>query len=186
MEQTIRWATLVRFPTVLEAEMARGALEAHEIPVQLLDTQLVGAAGDYLSGAVGGVRLQVPAGEEARALEILSNLGAPEGWEDEIEGLEEDAWEREERWLDREVLEDLRDEATLATDAIARRALVAALAGCFLPFVLHLYSAALLVRFARARLPASSKGRRQAAVAAALDLLFLGPVLFLVLRRIGG
>lgn len=56
-----------------EAELARGLLEADGIPVALLDTQ-VAALG--LGPALGGVRLLVPAWDEARALELLA---APPG-----------------------------------------------------------------------------------------------------------
>jgi len=52
-----------------EAEVARGVLESDGIPVALLDAQ-VAALG--LGPAVGGVRVLVPAWDEARAIELLT------------------------------------------------------------------------------------------------------------------
>lgn len=175
MHASTSWTTLLRFPTVHEAEVARGALEAHEIPVQLLDTGMVGVA-DYLSNAIGGVRLQVPAGDEERAMQVLANLGDPASWDDD---------ELEEAALaagDAEDEENDDVELVNPADALARRAMVAALAGFFLPFVLHAYSVVLLASYGRIGTPASPRGRRHLAVAAALDALFLGPVLALAVR----
>jgi Putative prokaryotic signal transducing protein len=173
MHVSTSWKTLLRFTTVHEAEIARGALEAHDIPVQLLDTQMVGVA-DYLSNAIGGVRLQVPAEEEHNALRVLSTLGGAEEWDEEDADDEEDDDE-----------EELPEEAVNAADALARRAMVAALAGIFIPFVLHLYSVVILAQFARLGIPASPKGRRHVLVAVGLDALFLGPVLALAVRYFG-
>jgi hypothetical protein len=52
-----------------EAEVARGVLESDGIPAALLDAQ-VAALG--LGPAVGGVRVLVPARDEARAVELLA------------------------------------------------------------------------------------------------------------------
>ncbi len=171
MHATTSWKTLLRFTTVHEAEVARGALEAHDIPVQLLDTNMVGVA-DYLSTAIGGVRLQVPEGEEQNALHVLSTLGGVEEWDEDDEEEDDE--------------EELPEEEVNAADAIARRAMVAALAGIFIPFLLHLYSVVLLAQFARLGTPASPKGRRHLVVAVGLDALFLGPVLALAVRHFGG
>lgn len=64
------------FHRLEEAELARGLLESDGIPVALLDAQMA-ALG--LGPAVGGVRLLVPAWDEARALELL----APPPWSPE-------------------------------------------------------------------------------------------------------
>jgi len=64
------------FHRLEEAELARGLLEADGIPAALLDAQMA-ALG--LGPAVGGVRLLVPAWDEARALELL----APPPWSPE-------------------------------------------------------------------------------------------------------
>ena len=99
------------------------------------------------------------------------------------EAIVDDVIEEDEEEEDDE--EELPEEAVNAADALARRAMVAALAGIFIPFLLHLYSVVLLAQFARLGTPASAKGRRHLVVAVALDALFLGPVLALAVRYFG-
>jgi len=79
-----RLITIARFRDLLEAELARGKLEAEGIPAFLADQYLVGLRWD-LSNAIGGVRLQVPHEytEEAREIinadhsAVLSELQSP-------------------------------------------------------------------------------------------------------------
>jgi hypothetical protein len=66
--------TVARYRDLPTAELARSRLEAEGIEAVLLDRNLV--AQDWLvSNAIGGVRLQVPAEEAARAREILAEDG---------------------------------------------------------------------------------------------------------------
>ena len=59
--------TIATFRTLGEAHVAKGALESEGVECVLTDENI---AGIY-SPAIGGIRLQVPADDKDRALEIL-------------------------------------------------------------------------------------------------------------------
>ena len=66
----VPWVTAAVYPTVAEASILRGRLEAEGIPT-LLDGERMGTAGMYLV-ATRGIRVQVPADKIADARIILS------------------------------------------------------------------------------------------------------------------
>lgn len=77
LDQRSDYRQVAVFSRLDEAEVARGMLEADGIPAALLDAQ-VAALG--LGPAVGGVRLLVPAWDEARAVELLTQPAwSPDG-----------------------------------------------------------------------------------------------------------
>lgn len=61
---------LTRVDVVLQAELIRGRLEAHGIPVRLTDTHTAGLA-PHLGVAIGGIRVIVPRDELEAARAIL-------------------------------------------------------------------------------------------------------------------
>ncbi|MFN7130613.1 MAG: putative signal transducing protein [Myxococcales bacterium] len=155
------WTTLLRCHSVYEAEILRGALEAEDVPVRLLDTGVLGVA-PQLSPLAGGVRLQVPERELDRANRVLEGLArdAQQGLDGESEPVA----------------------PTAEADLLARRAMIAALVGLLVPVVFQLYALVLLARFVSAP-RASSRGRRHAAFALLLTLLVLGPIVLVVWSR---
>lgn len=62
--------TIASYREAYQAHIAQGKLEAHGIPVTLLDEQVATINWMY-SNAIGGVRLQVPAEFEKKALQLL-------------------------------------------------------------------------------------------------------------------
>ena len=70
--EPVRWVTLACFMHAAEAHIARLRLESAGVACVLLDEHMGGT--QCLSLAVGGVKLQVPAGEAERALELLRRL----------------------------------------------------------------------------------------------------------------
>jgi hypothetical protein len=73
-EERADYLPIAVFARLDEAEVARGLLESEGIPAALLDAQLHGPG---LGPAADGVRLLVPAWDEARAKDLLS---LPEGF----------------------------------------------------------------------------------------------------------
>lgn len=193
MEQ--RWITLLRFSTVHEAEVARGLLEAAGIEAHLLDTATASIAW-HLAPAIGGVRLQVRPADRNAALEVLAGepVGAPDEWYDEeaarpalqvIEGgapddEEDDLADDRPRHLREAAPSDLlSEEADHEARQLAKRALGAAVAGVFVPFVLHAWSAWLLWRLAQSPGTLDRRSRAWAAMALAIDALVLLPLAWL-------
>lgn len=68
------WVTIERFLDRVDAQVARSRLEAAGIPALLADEGMGGLFGYAL---VRGVRLQVPAADEARAAEVLAEAPEP-------------------------------------------------------------------------------------------------------------
>lgn len=62
--------TIATFPTAQEGHLAKGLIEAHDIPAAILDEHIAGLAGPH-TGYIEGVRLQVRASDVPAALEIL-------------------------------------------------------------------------------------------------------------------
>jgi len=65
------FVTIASFPDVAEAELARERLALEGIRAFVLGAQTAGVM-PYLTGATGGVRVQVEPKDAARAREILS------------------------------------------------------------------------------------------------------------------
>ncbi len=63
--------TIATFPTTQQGHLAKGLLEAHDIPAAVLDEHIAGLVGPY-TGYIEGVRLQVRASDVPDALEILN------------------------------------------------------------------------------------------------------------------
>lgn len=66
----VRWITVASFSLPTQAHLARLRLEGEEIDCVLVDEHLV-STNWLLSPAVGGIKLQVPEDQAARAREIL-------------------------------------------------------------------------------------------------------------------
>ncbi len=71
------WITVERFRDLSAAIVARGALEAADIPCFLRDENTV-RLDWQISNFIGGMQLQVPADELAAAQAVLSGLGSDE------------------------------------------------------------------------------------------------------------
>jgi hypothetical protein len=74
MQQDDPFVTCLTAPDLATAQVMRGALEAHDLECQIPDEHLAGMAW-HLSGAIGGVRIQVTASELERAKAIIETLG---------------------------------------------------------------------------------------------------------------
>jgi hypothetical protein len=153
-------AIVASFTTVLEAEMARGRLEADGIGARVVDANTAGIA-THLAMAIGGVKIAVAKSdfEAARAI-LFSPSALVEPFPDEVAADEE-----EERDL----------AAAPSADVLANRALRAAVVGFIAPPLGHLWSLYLLgtAVFSR-RSELSTTGRRQATIAATIDAAVLG------------
>ncbi len=70
MATDVDLVTVATYSTIVEAEIAKGRLAVEGIRAFVLDK---GAAGvmPYLAASMGGIRLQVEPGDEAKAREIL-------------------------------------------------------------------------------------------------------------------
>jgi hypothetical protein len=73
---TRRLVTVASYPTPIEAHLARGRLEAEGLTPVLADEHLVALHG-LATLALGGVKLQVPSEEAARARRALAEVAAP-------------------------------------------------------------------------------------------------------------
>ncbi len=151
------------FALPTEAEMARGLLESNGIQALLRDEGLVGVH-PWLSNAVGGVKVVVPAEDAERAREILGDAG--EGRESTgpklVDPVEQDSSE---------------------ADVLAARALNAAGIGLLVfPPMLHIWSAWVLLRVFSSSAPLSPSGRKRALLALTIDLLVFIAVAAIVSR----
>lgn len=143
-------AVVAAFDTLMEAELARGRLEAEGIGARIVDGNTVSIA-QHLSGALGGVKLVVAESDHAAARALLF---APSALADDDHALAPEP------------------EAPLPTldtpDGVAERALRAAVLGfVLLPPLLHLWSLALAARV-RGQ-PLSERARRRLTIALVLD-----------------
>jgi hypothetical protein len=151
------FVTVATAPDLAAANILRGALEGETIECFIPDEQVAGAMW-HLSGAIGGVRLQVRAADEARAREVLESLGA-----DSADPVDSDD--------------------VSSSDRAAARALRVAVIGFFLWPLVHPYSLSLALRSAR-DVSLSKRGRRQARMALGISLASLAGffiVLYLIL-----
>jgi hypothetical protein len=64
--------TVAIFPDVAQAKLARERLELEGVPAFVLDEQTAGVM-PFMTGPIGGIRLQVAPGDAARAKEILGS-----------------------------------------------------------------------------------------------------------------
>lgn len=80
---------LTRADVVLQAELIRGRLEAHGIPVRLTDTHTAGLA-PHLGVAIGGIRVIVPRDELEAARGILDAPPVDDGPDDAPEDDDDD------------------------------------------------------------------------------------------------
>jgi hypothetical protein len=153
------FVTVATAPDLAAANVLRGALEGEEIECFIPDEQVAGAMW-HLSGAIGGVRLQIRAADEARAREVLDSLGAAPG--------------------------DLAESDDVSSsDRAAAKALRVALIGFFLWPLVHPYALSLAVRSTRDA-SLSKRGRGQARVALGISLASLAGfflVLYLLLAK---
>lgn len=66
----VRWVTIATFWLAPQAHIVRLRLESEDIPVLLLDENQ-SALGGFYANIIGGIKLQVPEEDEARARELL-------------------------------------------------------------------------------------------------------------------
>jgi hypothetical protein len=151
--------TVATAPDLAAANVLRGALEAEDIECFIPDEQTAGALW-HLSGALGGVRIQVNTADEARARAVLDDLGEPSDRTDAAEEVS-------------------------PADRAATRSLRIAVVGIFIWPLLHPYSLSLALRSLRDG-AISPRGRRQARVAFGISVCSLaGFFLFLYMLLAG-
>ena len=66
--------TIASFASYLEAELAKGLLEANGI-VAFLGDEYVGRIANHLTPMTGGIKIQVADADVAAAVEVLSKVG---------------------------------------------------------------------------------------------------------------
>ncbi|MHC4507992.1 MAG: putative signal transducing protein [Planctomycetota bacterium] len=153
--------TIATFSALVEASMARDQLDAEGVRAVLADAETVGMAW-HLTGAFGGIKLQVMAADADRAISILraddtTSSSDAESWQD---ATGEDFARESDRAYE--------DEYEYPTNELVDRAFRAALLGVlFLP--LQFYSVWLLLRIRRDYEPLSSADRRRILITVILD-----------------
>ena len=71
----MNWIVIAQFDLAIEAHLAKGRLEASEIPVRIVDEHLV--SNDWLlAGLLGGIKLEVPEGAAEAARSLLGLIEA--------------------------------------------------------------------------------------------------------------
>jgi hypothetical protein len=142
-----------KFDAPHEAELAAGYLREHGMPARVENDVLIGM-NPLWGMALGGIRLFVRQIDAERADELLQELAQP---------------------VPAQALADTTRDA----DAVARRALAAAVFGFFLlPVVAQLYSLVLALPLRSTSL--SARGRRHRLIAIAADVVVLGAFGWLV------
>ena len=150
-------AVVAAYATPLEAELARGRLESEGISARIADGNTVSIA-QHLSPALGGVKVVVARSDFEVAVAILTNPG----FADDSEAAVPDTNE-------------------LSADQLANRALRSAVLGLvIIPPVGHLWSLVLLGSAVQRAQPMSSKGKRQATIAALIDAGAIGTAAWLL------
>ncbi len=148
--------TAGRYYALHEAELAAMHLRACGIKAKV-DNNVVASMNPLWGIALGGIRVQVPARDADEARELLQALYAPDP-----------------------ATEAVAKPEPAERDDLARRAWAASImAFITLPVVVHLYSLLLLSQIARAPGKLSAKGRRQARLAALVDVVSIGAVIAL-------
>jgi Putative prokaryotic signal transducing protein len=71
MATDVDLVTVATFPSIIEAEIAKGRLAVEGIRAFVLDEAAAGVM-PFMAGSMGGIRLQVAPHDEAKAREILS------------------------------------------------------------------------------------------------------------------
>jgi len=177
---------IATFSLPTEAEMARELLEQNGIAAVLRDEGLVGVH-PWLSNAVGGVKVVVPAEDAERAVEILEGAGRASD-----SGTADTGDASTPAFPDLEIADEPEPSETNApvlseADALAARAAFAAYFGLLLlPPLFHFWSLWLLIQASRSSTPLGERGRKQAWRALAVDLLVFaaaGAVLIRVLTH---
>jgi hypothetical protein len=132
-EEARSFVRIAAFTSLAEAELAASVLEADGIDV-LLRNEAFASILPHMTNAVGGVEVTVSPEDVERAKEVLAANDAPRALNDAPE--------------DEPDSEDDAVTAESPRDAMARRAWRSAVLGIvFLPVLLHLYSAALVVTY---------------------------------------
>jgi hypothetical protein len=145
--------TLARFGDLTTAQLVCGRLEADGIDCFIPD-EVVAAQTWHLSRAIGGIRVQVHAGDLDRAQQILAQPGLPEPAENEIPPAPD----------------GVSDDGTISQgDRAAHRALRVALVSLWLMGLIHPYSLWLAIR-SLSRGDLTAWGRRRAFIAILVSL----------------
>jgi len=157
----------------LDAELAKAYLESYRIPVRLEGEAIVGSA--YALGPIlGGIRLFVEEQDEARARMLLDSYHHA-------------LHRRRDGQMDEEIAPDgLKDDELIddSPDEMAARALGSTLlAFVLLPFVMHVYATAQLLRIPLGEL--SSRGRRRYTTAWVLNLAVLFVASWFIAQAVG-
>lgn len=167
------------FPTPHQAHLAANALRAVNIPVKIVDESTVSVL-PHLELALGGVKLYVPESDVDDAERILrgdADLADQPYREPAGDELVEE--------LD-EPIESLEAQASHALDEDVSRAFRASIVGLILcPFLLHLYSASLLVQLPAQGAGLSPRARRRARIAWGINAVVIVLGLIGLIRYLG-
>src|SRR5438874_7314735 len=156
--------TVARYASVVEAAIARNALDAAGIPAWVAD-ELTLTADPFLGGAVNYIKVQVRASDLERAAAVLAEQPEPVAPE-----LAEQAADASEPPEDGGGPDEFPPE--MPGERLVRFAYRAALMGVLAcPPILHLYSLALLLYVAAAHRDLPPTANRQFYAAFLLDLL---------------
>ncbi len=147
-------AVVGRYESLLQAELARGRLEAAGIAARLRDAHTAGL-GPHLTQVIGGVKVVVGATDFDAAVGVLEI--EPLEISDEDDALAARA----------ETDATLRNKA----DDAARWAMFVAIFTVVFPFIGHLASLVLVWRAVDIGVPLRARGRRQAIAAVVIDVV---------------
>jgi hypothetical protein len=185
--------TIATFGNAVEANLARNRLETAGIRAFLADADTVDMAWQ-LTGAVGGIKLQIPEGDEEVALSLLGQpleavsrraSGSPSRKRRKVikltaitrDGVRvgaEDADEEEDDSPFGEDEDDEEEEGPSEIDQVAERAWRGALIGIlFLPIQLYVFGLLLHVIFSREKPSPRLRWKIVAAAAINLPILFI-------------
>jgi hypothetical protein len=152
--------TLIMAPDLAAARLVQGLLQSAGIDCFIPDENLLSQAS-YLSGIVGGLRVQVRSADRERAQAMLDDYRTPDGPAEDDEPAAD-------------------PKAVAESERLAQRALRVAILGFILWPLPHPYALALALS-ALARKNLTGHARRQARVAAAVSLLALAVFLVALL-----
>ena len=155
------------FPTPHQAHLAANALRAVHIPVKIVDESTVSAL-PHLELALGGVKLYVPESDVEDAERILRGDAdlAEQPYREPAEDSLIDEFD--------EVSETSELQSARAVDDDVFRAFRASIVGLLLcPFLLHLYSASLLLQLPSKGAGLSHKARQRARIAWGINVVVI-------------
>jgi hypothetical protein len=166
--------TVATFDILMEAELARGYLESEGIRCFLADAEMVNTAW-YMSGAMGGIKLQVAKADFLTAERLLHNRRRSRDLDDYgLKGSTDAITTQPGRLREEADPEEPEEPPENANEALVGAAFRAAILGLVLcPPLLQLYSVFLLSQVGNRPEPLSDRHRTQFWIAAVVDSLVL-------------